>query len=97
MITQQTGSLATAHRFLEQPGARLNSLAGTLEACIEGARQNFVACNIHGANEDLDAIEQSLTKIRGTADALCLRKDQYIALHDHLIAVALRGEERYWT
>lgn len=97
MNEQQTRTLLTAKLLLEQSGARLDALATSLKACIENARKNFNTCKMRGGDIDMESMETCLSMIQGTADALCLRKDQFIASHENLIAVALNGEERYWT
>lgn len=97
MNEQETRTLLTAKLLLEQSGARLDALATSLKTSIENARKNFNTCKLRGGDVDMENVETCLSMIQGKADALCLRKDQFIASHENLIAVALNGEERYWT
>ena len=87
--------LLAGNKLMEEAGKRLEALTASSEACIKGARETFNSCSEHGADIDMDALENCISTIQDGSKELHGRKDRLIAAHEDLIAVALKGEERY--
>ena len=102
MRQQEAHLLLIRKKLMEQSGARLDDLETFVNECIEDARKTFIS-GLGGWKMQTWVTLTWMTwkgffsKIQEGSKEVHGRKDQLIASHEKLIAVAIEGNERYWT